>query len=254
MKPLYQAIPLALLICICLNACSPVPYQVIGHNTPLLQAKNEVNLQASLVSGDDASGLGLQTAWAFDSSWAIMSSYYSMKSAATWDEPDEWKGKGRYFEIGIGSFGTGRKEKRFVYEGFLGTGFTRIRNHFEADRVDVNYMSIFMQGSVGYSSKWIEFALTPRISYMHYTNKSCSFTDPQYQSRADNFFDRNNSKLLLEPGFTFRFGYKNMKLSMNYVLSTFDEDKGDFQTGDELQINTEFFSFGLNYVFTRRFR
>jgi hypothetical protein len=252
MKPLYKSIGLALLIGSCLDACSPVPYQTIGHNTPLLQGKNEVNLSASWTSGDNASGLGLQSAWAFDSSWALMSSFYSMKTITTWDEP-EWKAKGRYFELGIGSFAKGKRAKGFVYEGFLGTGFTRIRNHYEQNKLHVNYMSIFVQGSLAYSVKWMELALTPRISYMHYTNKSYSFTDLEYKSRADNFFEKNNSKLLFEPGFTFRIGYKNIKLQMNYVASTF-KAKGDMPEGEELQINDDFFSIGLNYVFTGRFK
>lgn len=252
MKPLSKAILLVLLGGVCLSGCSPVPYQVVGHNAPLLRGKNEVNVNAALAGGEDASGLGLQTAWAFDSTWALMSSYYSMKSASTWDEPEEWKGKGRYFELGIGSFAARGRAKGVVYEGFLGTGFTRIRNHYQENKLDVNYMNTFVQGSLGYSTPVIDIALTTRISYMRYTNKSYSFTELEHQERADNFFDKNNSKILFEPGITFRIGYRNLKAHLSYVTSTFKE-KGDIVETGELQLNTDFVSFGLNCVFTNRF-
>jgi hypothetical protein len=252
MKPLINAIAIAL-IGFFIHACSPVPYAVIGHNTPLLQNKNEVNLNVSLNSGTDAAGFGVQTAWAFDSAWALMSSFYSMESAVSWDEPQDWNGKGRYFEIGVGSFGKSKRNSGLVYEGFFGTGFTRIRNDYDVNKLDVNYMNIFLQGSIGYSVKWLDMALTPRIGYMHYTNKNYSFEDSEYQHRADIFFRENNSKILFEPGFTVRVGYKSVKFSVNYVTSTFTT-RGDFVNKDELQINSDFISFGLNYVITKRFK
>lgn len=92
MKKITKAIGL-MLIAGTFYSCSPVPYAVIGHNTPLLQTKDEVNLNAALASTDHASGLQLQTAWAFDSSWAIISSFYTMKSEGSWDEPEQWNGK-----------------------------------------------------------------------------------------------------------------------------------------------------------------
>jgi hypothetical protein len=253
MKPLLKAIAITLYVSCALGSCSPVPYAVIGHNTPLLQEKDEVNISASLATGTDASGLGIQTAWAIDSSVALMSSFYSMKSASSWDDPSDWKGNGRYFELGIGTFGKGKRNPRFVREAFFGTGFARIRNHYNDDKLDVNYMNIFIQGSLGFSNHWIDIALTPRIAYMHYTHKSYTFADAENRSLADDYFENNNSKLLFEPGITVRAGYKNVRLNLNYVTTTFDIRGGDIYNTDELQVNTEFFSIGLNYLFTKRF-
>lgn len=167
----------------------------------------------------------------------------------------EWKG--RYFEIGIGSFGNSpskqNKKGKVVYEGFGGVGFAGIRNRYDADMFNVKYMNVFLQGSLAYSAHWIDIALTPRLMYMHYTDKSYSFTEAGSEARADAFFNKNKSKLLFEPGFTIRLGYKNMKVHINYVKSSFDP-KITQSDGEEFEVENDFVSVGLNYVFTKRFR
>ena len=131
------------------------------------------------------------------------------------DEEDDyfvansWSGKGRYFELGIGSFRNIRriektKQKRGILEGFAGIGFARIRNQYEGDKLDVNYLNVFVQDSASFSGRWIDFVLTPRITYMNYTKHDYAFQDPGYAYTADKFFQKNRSKLLFEPGITIR--------------------------------------------------
>lgn len=232
------------------QSCSPVPYANVGQNVPLFKNKGEVNINASVANTDDAAGWGAQTAWAVDSSIAVIGSFYSMKESDAPQSPEEWSGKGRYFELGVGLFGNGKKDPGLVYETFAGLGFSRIENQTAAgSHLDVRYNKFFLQGSIGYSINWIEIALTPRISYINYTKHSYSFPDAENNTAAAAYFRNNDGKLVLEPGVTVRLGYENIKLNVNYCGSTFKAKEAE-----DINLNTEFVSIGLNYLFTNRYK
>lgn len=212
----------------------------------MFKQKGEVSLAAGLASTDDAEGVALQAAAALDSSFAVISSFYSLSAV----QGNDFDGKGRYFEVGAGLFGKDRKKGMFVWDGYLGSGWGAISNESLNSTFDVAFFKPFVQGSIGLSTDYFEVALTSRIALLNYRKVEYAFFDPEYQIGAQNFKEDNNNKVLFEPGITIRGGYKNIKASLQICTSTFSLDS----PYEDLSINSDFISFGLNYMFTSRYR
>lgn len=231
---------------IALNSCSPVPYANVGQNVPLFKTKGEVRLAGHYSSTDDAAGVGLQAAAAIDSSFAVMSSFYSLKSIGY---DNDWDGDGRYFEIGLGKFKT-IGHSNFMYDVFAGVGFGSIRNNNNAgSSLNVNFMKPFLQSSIGLSTPWFEVAFTPRFAVVHNTNYENNLIDPNHHNQAENYFRDNKTKFVVEPGITFRAGYKGLKANLNLSLSSYDP-------GDEFEEsspNTAYFGIGLTALISKRY-
>jgi hypothetical protein len=223
--------------------CSPVPYANVGMNVPMIKNKGEVNLNGSYGITDDAEGIGLQAAAAVDSSWSIAASFYSMKSSPG----DDWKGRGSYFDFGMGKFGS-TQDGNFIYDGYLGVGFGSIKNEYQGSKLNVNFIKPYLQGSLGYSHQIVDVALTARFAVVNFRNEDFFFTDPVNQLEAANFFEENRSKFVFEPGITVRVGYRDLRLSMQFSTSTFKPKNENANAN----VNTDYFSIGLNGLISKR--
>ena len=205
----------ALLLGMLLYSCAPALYTNVGQNVPLLKKKGEFAVSAGKGStGNDhgsAEGFNTQAALAVGKSTAIISSFYSMKSSG-----DDIEGKGNYFEIGVGKF-KGNDETKFIAEIFGGTGFGSIQNSMGSDKINLKYVKPFIQPSCGFSTKVIDIAVTARIGLVSYTSKSENISDPQQQQTFGNFWSENKNSFVFEPGVTFRIGYQNIKLQLQYA-------------------------------------
>ncbi len=227
-------------------SCSPVPYANVGQNVPLFKTKGEVRLAGHYSTTDDAAGIGLQAAAAIDSSLAVMSSFYSLKA----DEyADGWDGHGRYFEIGLGKFKT-IGHSNFVYDIFAGVGFGRIENHDNAgSSLNVNFMKPFVQSSIGLSTPWFELAFTPRFALVNNTNFENKLIDPVDYSQAENFFRKNKTKFVVEPGLTMRAGYKGLKANFNFSVSSYNPG-AEFE---ESSPNIVYLGIGVSALISKRY-
>lgn len=218
-------------------------YSNVGQNVPLLKEKGDVFFQGAFSSSggeENAEGGGFQFAYAVSDHWLVHSSLYVMGNTNSSDL-DDWRGSGRYFEVGGGYFSTSQN-KKWVYELTGGLGFSGIKNHLggaSRDYINVNHFKPYIQPVVGFSLKHFELAFSPRISYVNFSNKEYELFDVSLASEVENFFNQQNDALVLDPGITIRGGIENIKLQLQLVFSTFDQDRRF--------INDNFFSIGLAF-------
>jgi hypothetical protein len=211
----------------------------------MLKHKGDVSLNGSYANTDDAHGLGLQAAVAVDSSLALMTSFYSLKN----NQNTDWQGRGRYFEMGIGKYGA-KRNSNFVYDVFAGVGFGRIDNNNGAgSSLSVNFAKPFVQGSVGFTTKWVEVAFTPRFALPIYTSHQNKLTDAAQHDQTEIYFKHNKNQFVFEPGITFRFGYENVKANLNFCASTFTLD----EQYSDVNINNLYLGLGISALISKRY-
>jgi hypothetical protein len=232
-------------------SCSPVLYSTVGQNVPLFKEKGEVSMGAGFATTNDGSGLSVQLSGAVSNRVALLGSFYSLSVANTGD--DVWSGNGSYGELAAGTFGTLNAKGNLVYEFFGGIGSGKIENSRNTFKADVKYFKPFIQPSFGFTSMWFEAAFTPRIGVVSYTDHAFTWDDPAETTYWEAAFKNNKTTLVFEPGLTFRTGYKGIKLQMQYSYTTFDPWNA-YGNGDKPATNTDFFSIGLNYMITKRYK
>ncbi|WP_268036487.1 hypothetical protein [Algoriphagus sp. PAP.12] len=245
MKSLLQYSVLVLFVSALLQACSPVMYSNVGQNVPLFKEKGEVFLQGG-ISGSDGeesvSGGGFQFAYAISDHWQSNVSFYSLGDKTTSD-PDEWRGSGSYLEIGGGYYGASLN-KKWVYELSGGLGFSGIKNKVggvKQDHTDVSHFKPYIQPSIGLSLKNFELAFTPRIAYNTFLKTNYEISEPSFLNEVQDFLAKRSDFLILEPGFTLRGGFENIKFQTQLVLASFGQENSQF-------INDVFFSLGLAFL------
>lgn len=233
------------------SSCVPAIYSTTGQNVPLFREKGEVTLSGAYGSVDEGDGIALQGAAAFTDKFAMGASFYSLWGGSL--NEDSWKGNGNYFELVAGRYGTFvKKNPLFIYEAFGGFGYGAINNKTaDGSAVNVRFIKPFLQPSLGIRHKIVEIAATPRISLLHYTSQEARASDPQQTEEAKAFFSDNKTKLTLEPGVTFRLGYKSIKFQFQYNFTTLGDSNstGDI---DVSGIRDEFVSVGLHYNFGKK--
>lgn len=234
------------------TSCGPVLYSNVGQNVPLFQEKGEFSGQAAYSAGFgawDAHGIGLQGAYSVSDKVALIGSYYSMKDDDPYDD-NEWEGNGSYVEFGGGLFG-GDSEKIFLYEAFAGIGTGSIQNQSlvnQGEFINVKFIKPFIQPSIGFSSRYLEMALTPRIAYLSYTSKNdFNFSQNGSQINPSLYFGNNDNKILFEPGLMIRGGVPGVKLELQYNYSTLGEPIQDYTF-----VNDSYFSVGLRFLISER--
>src|SRR5690606_15803703 len=173
MNPLLILLNCVLVIPNLFMACGPVLYSNVGHNVPFFHEKGGVSGKISYVAsdgGESASGIGIQGAYSVSDKVALISNFYSMKGDYSGD--NEWEGNGSYVEIGGGLFGGG-STKKFLYDAFAGIGTGSIKNQSvtNTEFINVKFFKPFIQPSFGFSSRYFDIALTPRVAYLAYTSK-----------------------------------------------------------------------------------
>lgn len=212
---------LSVAIALGVSSCSPVLYSTTGQNVPLFRSKGEVMMNAGYFTIQDndlssyydpENGFNAQFAAAVDSSVAIMSSVYTLKTGSDSD----WKIKGSYFEAGVGVFKHNEVSK-LTGELFAGIGLGSMKNSYDLENVDANYLKFFIQPSGGFSSKVLDMAFTPRMGLVTYTKHDSNVEDPQ----VDDYFSEKKTTFVFEPGITIRMGYKNIKLQYQFNYTTF---------------------------------
>lgn len=228
------------------SSCSPVMYSPTTQNVPLLKQKGEVNIEAGLSSTEDADGFNLKAAVAVDSSLAVAASYNTL-NGGTKNSNDTWHGQARYFEAAVGKFGSSERGP-WVYEAFLGVGYASVKNEKNPngslggpkELVKGKFIKPYIQPSIGIRSKYVDFAVTPRIALVNYIYDQVNVTDEQDAQSSNDFFKDKKSTFVFEPGATLRVGFKGVKLQIQYVYSSFSYDS---QLGS---YNPEILSIGLN--------
>lgn len=235
-----------------LTSCGPVLYSNVGQNVPLFQEKGEFSGQLSYSNSDGAwvaDGVGLQGAYAISDKVGVISSFYSLKGIE--NEDDEWEGKGSYFEIGAGLF-QGNPEKKFSIEGYAGFGTGSIKNSSRVNNgsdLNLKYLKPFIQPSIGFTTRYFDMALTPRVSYFNLTSgDNLTLILDEEEVNSNEFFDEINHKVMFEPGILIRGGFPQAKLEVQYNISTLKEPSEEYYV-----LNNEFLSIGIRFLVSGRF-
>lgn len=241
---------LSILAITLLHSCSPVVYSTTGHVVPLFRRQGEVTLSGGYSNTNDGQGFNVQAAGAITPRWALLTSVYSMSDKSS----DGWSGHGTYFEGGGGYFGSIGVSNTFIYETFAGVGFAGIRNDYQNSSLDVNFIKPFIQPSIGVSQKWLDVAITPRFGVVSYTNHEIQTTDDNYRTAAENYFNDQKTTFVFEPGMTIRIGAKNLKLQIQYNISTFSYHAENANSNANPTINNQYLGIGLHYLLSDRYK
>ncbi|MFM9985066.1 MAG: hypothetical protein ACKVOK_07510, partial [Flavobacteriales bacterium] len=244
-----------ILLLIALSGCKHYYYAPTTQNVPLFKEKNEFRATISSGGGDETSTTDFQAAYSITNKFGVIANFMTAEGG---DESSDNRGEGRYFEAGFGYY------KPFydygVFEVFVGVGRGHQRHYYEdtnygwnssttiySGMAEMSLTRIFLQPSIGITLRGLDFAFTPaisRISFDRIVNK--------IDTSDQNYFSVNNLSLLrnsylFEPGLTIRFGWKYVKLQLQYLsIQNLSHRNLDFERTK--------LSVGLTFAFADRFR
>lgn len=201
---------------IAMSSCSTTLYTTNAVNAPLLKERGEVKIN---VTQND-----LQAAVAVADHIGIMANGYYQN----YQSSNNYRHNGAMGEVGIGYLLN--SPSHLVMETFVGAGlgmvhkqeqFNGAGNSTYMASFDANAAKGFVQSNLGYRSKYFDVALTPKFSFVKYSDFSQSnYTDEQLRNDY-----LNNGRLtdplfvFAEPAITVRGGYKFIKLQAQYGVT-----------------------------------
>ncbi len=217
------------------NSCTTQMYVSNAVNAPLLKEKGEV--QVAVTKND------LQAAVAVGRNMGIMANGYYQNYTGD----NSYQHNGALGEAGLGYFTP--ISHNFIFETYVGAGAGKIhKQEMFTDQNDNSYMAsfnanaakLFVQPDIGYKSKFFDFVVSSRFSFVKYN--SFSQTNYTQQQLADDHLDNNNLTgplfMFAEPALTLRGGYKFIKLQFQYGLTV-------NMTSNQIKHATNFSSLGL---------
>jgi hypothetical protein len=227
-----------------LNSCGIyVPTTV---NTPLLKEKGQTAISATFGSGFNG-----QFAKAIGNHYAILanSSFYSIENPGLVKRPYiQPHGFGYFNEIGGGYFTNHRKAT--YYEIFVGIGRNRVTTTvLTLDKPNNEYLNlkynlkgnkIFLQPSLGWQGKNIEFIISSRIGLLKYNVKMNELPDSVYKIDKLRNIDKNIFPVF-EPAITLRSGGEKLKVQLQFGASI-DLGRNQFTENSRANLSIGLFS------------
>jgi hypothetical protein len=178
-----------------LSACSNELYVPNTRNVPLFREQGEAQISGYLCS----SGIEGQGAYALTDNLAVIGSYSYLSSKET--SPVAYDRKGTYGEIGFGYFNRTRAVRFELIGGYgMGEGTTADQYYFYGVNntvVATGKMSrYFFQPSLGSNNRNFNVALTPRFSWVNYS---------EFSAAAGTQKPNESTQMFIEPAFTAKF-------------------------------------------------
>lgn len=201
---------------ILLGSCTTTLYTTNAVNVPLLKEKGEVKVN---VTQND-----LQAAVAVsDNIGIIANGYYK-----NYDTGNHYRHGGSMGELGIGYLLN--SEGHLVMENYVGAGLGKVykqeqlsnpANDTYMANFDANAVKGFLQANLGYRSRYFDVALTPKFSFVKYSNFSqTNYSDAELKK---DYLDNNRLTdplfVFAEPAITVRAGYKFVKVQAQYGVT-----------------------------------
>lgn len=230
-------------------ACSPVFYSPSSQHIPLLTEENKFSASASYITAESTESMAVKAAYAVSPRWALMaggSSHFRGKTS-----PTSSSGGGGYVEAGGGYFT--KISQKFVYETYGLLGFGSMDNRFPQSmanypntngRIKANVLSLAVQPSIGFKSRYFEAALSARTSLINYRNIRGNLitqnADQQSPTGQQEYLSAHRNNVLLEPAITLRGGLDILKFQLQGGAS-FNISHRNFPQDDS------WLSFGLVY-------
>ncbi len=208
-------------------------------NTPLHSKKGDMNFSLMRTAGSKNSGGEVQTAFMPANHVGIIGSYsYAGSSNSNSGNTDYIK----YNRFELGSGFVTHLAKNLHFETYAGFGNGKISNTHATGTSRINLTHFFVQPAIAISDekKNIQFGFVSKfagvnlkvIDTLFNTNRE-PFSTSQLKSLYDQPFH-----IVWEPGFIFRFGWKNIQFHTGYSFSA------DFTNPDLYKANGNF-SMGL---------
>lgn len=193
-------------------------------NVPQFQEKNQVNLTASPQN--------LQFAWAFSENMGVMANFFSRSISFDSSNYEEAKTSNTLFEAGTGYYK--HTEDGVTFSGFGGIGFGNSDYIFKRpstqgldERYKTDLFRFFLQGSIGIiaGEDNINLAFTTRYANVSFSNiDTTNMTRQELGNRDIRDLEKQNFNFI-EPGLTFRAGFKYIKAHTQLVYSSKLEDR-----------------------------
>lgn len=242
-----------LLLMVVFNSCSHYYYMPNVQNVPIFRQKGESRMSIQSGSASEASTTELHAAYAITSRFAIMANYMFVKGGRQ-GEKNNW-GKGKYYEAAFGYYKP--LNKKIVFEVYAGGGISNQQHEYAGSNYyggyyydgtsDLAFTKVFLQPSVGIKLKPFDFALSTRLSSIHFynINNQIRATNSSGESRSIDKIANNKNSLLLESAFTIRGGWQRIKLQLQLQFSS-------NLTHKDLQFENSNTSFGIYLNFSNK--
>jgi hypothetical protein len=229
---------------ILITSCSPYFYAPNTPQTPLFREKGETQISGHYGGGKASESFQLQMAAAIDSHLAVLSSLYKgygeieenyslMVFGIPFSYYNKYITKMTQMEIAAGYFKTTTKKKSV--EWFGGVSYGEVQNNYLRDyyngsnykvfpfEVKNNFIKPFIQRNFGYRTKYIDFILNNRMSFLHIDRfRETHHNDNGYTKTSDNYVDyvrKYPNSFLLESGITLRLGEGDLKVQLHLGTS-----------------------------------
>lgn len=260
-----------------MSCASELSHKYYMQNTqlvPQFKEKNEFRLSGNLSTGEKIIGSNIQSAYSITSKFAFMASYQNFKNSQSSSINGVSTGsyKGQYLDGAAGYYKDLKKYGIFdVYAGF-GTGY---QNHSYAEITNeiviiyflfspiqtvvskanlagycnLNYNKLYIQPSYGFSFKYIEMALSTRLSALNFYKVDDHINSSNLFSGKSDIvsIQKNRNYVLFEPCITLRTGWDLIKFQLQYGYS-------GVLTNHYFPFTDSYFSIGLNFALAKRFR
>lgn len=194
------------------TSCVHYYYAPNAHNVPLLKQKGDTKMTLAISGGDEFTGFEAQVATAVSEKFGVIGNFiYARGDSETDNYADS--GSGYLFEVGAGYFKPiGRK---FVFETYGGLGLGSVSNKYDPGTSKVKFTRIFLQPTIGFTTKGFDIALSSRFAGLNYHSiDSNSYDDYDLEYIRDHKFS-----FLFEPALTIRGGWEETKIQLQYVIS-----------------------------------
>jgi len=221
-------------------------------NVPLFTEKGEFQLSGYLGGGEASHSFEMQSAMALTDNLGFAVNYMHSKDGKLAE--DDFN-KGNYIEAAIGYFHQVNKNGVFEIYGGLGTGgqhhqykqheldYDVYRTYYST--ADLSYGKLYLQPAYGFKFNFCDLAFSTRISRLSYHDLNTNL-DRENNKYSNLLSLTNESHFFIEPGITFRIGWKNASIQMQYIYS------GKINNKHSYDFEKQHFSIGLIYSINKK--
>ncbi len=220
-------VPFVLLLVFLVIGCKHVYYLPNAQQVPMFRQKGESRIAFQSGGASESSSKEINAAYAVTKHVAIMANYMAVRGGDS-SKYKDW-GKGNYCEAAIGYYEP--LGKAFLFETYFGGSYSNQTHRYTdfgfygsntyGGSANLYFTKLFIQPSIGANLKGVAFALSTRISKVHFyniDNQILSTTSIEFQRLND--ISKNYNSVLIEPAFTIRGGFKYVKLQLQVQLSS----------------------------------
>ncbi len=205
-----------LILLFVMSSCTHYNYVPNMHNVPLFQQKEEFHLDLSGSVGNEFSAFEVQTGFSLGNNFAIIGNGF-FHDADREMFNDEYC-RGHIIEGGAGAFVP--MKNSMVFETYFGLGFGKIENGYDNDATSkLDFNRYFLQPSLGYTSDFLDLAVSLRLSGLRYNDIYFNGILDQEDQDQIQYINRNPFSILIEPAFTLRGGWEHVKFQLQLGYS-----------------------------------